>query len=138
MTTTPILLFAHFLPTGYHVALRIRSDNAPSLSLSIIHETVTGEAKVYTIMGDGETQPFLVQDNEAVFIVVRDEESRFVASAVFQVATPLIEQLNIVLSPISLVNCHVDQCEFGVLSRAAERALSAVFAHTPEEGAQVL
>jgi hypothetical protein len=132
----PILLFVHFLQTGYHVALRIRSDNAPQLSLSIIRETVTGEAKVYTIMGDGETEPFLMQDNEALIIVVRDEESRFVASAVFQVATPLIEQLNIALSPISLVNCHVDQCEFGVMNRASERILNAVFAH--EEGAQVL
>jgi len=134
----PILLFAHFLTTGYHVALRLRSDNAPSLSLSIIRETITGEAKVYSIMGDGETETFLVQDNEALIIIVRDSASRFVASAVFQVATSLIAPLNIVLSPISLVNCHVDQCEFGVMSRAAERALHAVFATPIEEGAQVL
>jgi hypothetical protein len=132
----PILLFVHFFQAGYHVALRVRSDNAPQLSLSIIRETITGEAKVYSIPGNGETEPFLVQDNEALIIVVRDDESRFVASAVFQVATALMEPLNIVLSPISLVNCHIDQCEFGVMSRAAERALHAVFA--VEEGAQVL
>jgi hypothetical protein len=131
----PILLGAHFLlPYGDAVGLRIQSNNDIALTITIIHDSMHGLAS-YELSGCMETDTLTVTDHESLIIVVRDGESHLIASAVFEVNTGLIESVGMVLSPLSLVNLHIDQMERCVMTRATERILDAVFGH--EQKAQV-
>lgn len=125
---TPILLSALFTKffNDHHAALSVRGHNDDALTVTIVHEDVFASVTDYTFTGNGESEEFTVQDCESIVILAR-RESQIVGCAVFEVNTGLIETLGMVLSPVSLVNVHLDQNEFCVMSKAMQRSLDAVF-----------
>jgi hypothetical protein len=136
----PILLTILYVCFGGNKAsLRIRGNNEDAdLALTIIHEGTCALTQ-RSIAGNGETDAFTAQNKETIIILAR-RDSITIGSAVFQVDTALPAITPLILRPCTISNTDIDQCEFGVTTRAAQRVLDAVFAEHEqiEEGAQLL
>lgn len=123
--TNPVWLSVTYAePCGHHVALRISANNDPSLSISVLHESITGLAQ-YDLAGNGTVDDLVVQDNELLAINVRNDHGEIIACGLFEVHLVLIEELSAVLSPCVSAGLVMDQCPQRLLDRAAVRALDA-------------
>jgi hypothetical protein len=140
MLDRELVLISVLYRTGsdFHVALEITGNNDPLITLGITHRNIFETSRTAAISGCGTSEEITVQDGEHIIIVAR-RETKVIARATFEVSTDLIEDCGMILHPRYTTNLVViDQCETAIVSRAAQRALDAVFAEPVEEGAQVL
>lgn len=122
----PVWLSVTFAETcGCHVPLRISANNNKRLAISVIHEGIIEPAQ-YDFAGNGALDTLLVQDNETLTIIVRNDHSEIIACGVFEVSLDLIEQLSAVLNPCLTANLIVDQHPQRLIDNAATRALGAI------------
>lgn len=124
MNTSPVLVNCIFTATSdYHASVQIGANNAPDLAITVIHDSIFGICS-YALPGNGRSSDISVQDRESLLIVARNEESRIIASGVFEVDTALVEQLGALLVPCAMHNLIVDQCEGAVIRRGLDLALA--------------
>lgn len=132
-TNNPVWLSVTYTELcGCHVALRISANNDPSLAISVLHEGLIEPAQ-YDLAGNGSVDCLLVQDNETLMIIVRNDHSEIIACGLFEVKLDLIETLSAVLSPCVSNNLIIDQCPQRTIDSAATRALNEVCGAVSEE-----
>lgn len=130
MTTTtvytpiPVWIGVNFVSDcGCHATLAISANNAPSLTVSVIHEALLGVV-AYDAAGNGIIEDLAIQDRETLTFLVRNSISEIIAIGVFEVDLSLTEKLSAVLQPKLSSNLLVDQCERRVVDSATNRAMT--------------
>ncbi len=121
----PVWLTATFADgCGCHAQLRLSANNAPALTITVLHETIS-DVLAHDLAGN-ENLEIEVQDNETLTILARNASSEIIACGVYEVDLGLIERLGAVLQPKLSSNLIVDQCAQKIVESAVDRALRTV------------